>query len=367
MHVLFSLATGGLETQVVGLIRHSDRTRFRHSLCCLEASGPLEDVLAEPRPRVHVMGKKPGLAFSLPLRLARLFARERVDVVHAGGFGPYLYATPAAKLARCGMIYGDHGDLAALEHRARIRAAVRALAPMTNELYAVSEAGRRCLARLSGRPAARIALVPNGVDTERFRPQDPAPARRRLGLEADAFVVGFVGRLAPIKNLGALFRALPRVHEAVPGLAAVLVGAGPEEGAVRRLASASPVADRVLLLGERRDVPELLAAMSVFVLTSHSEAHPVALVEAMAAGLPAVAPRVGGLPEVVRDGETGLLFAPNRPDELAEHLIRLARSGPFRRRLAENARRVACRECSIQTAVARHEALYARAARRRRK
>jgi len=208
--------------------------------------------------------------------------------------------------------------------------------------------------------------VPNGVDTDRFRPGDPATARSRLGIEPDAFVIGFVGRLDPVKNLGALFGALPAVHKAAGKLAVVIAGDGPENGEVHKLAAASPAPENVHLLGRRSDVPDLLPAMSVVVLPSFSEANSIALIEAMAAGRPVVASNVGGNPEIVRDGETGFLFDLGQPGALALRLIELARSGELRERFGESARDVAVREYALAVAVRRHEAMYDRAARRKR-
>jgi len=367
MHVLFNLRTGGLEMQVVNVINHSDRTRFRHSICCLEPEGrELADALRELKPAVHLAEKKTGISLTLPFRLARLFVREKVDVVHAGSFGTYLYLAPAAKLTRTGGVYGEHGDVAILCKRARIRRAMRPLAWCTDQFYSVTDVGREPLAELTGRPVEQIEFVPNGVDVDRFRPGDPAAARNRLGIDPDAFVIGFVGRLDPVKNLGVLFGALPAVHKAVDKLAVVIAGAGPENDKLHEFAAASPVTENVHLLGRRDDVPDLLPAMSVVVLPSFTEANSIALIEAMAAGRPVVASNAGGNPEIVRHGETGFLFELGQPGALAGRLIELARSDELQERFGESARDIAVREYSLEAAVRRHEAMYERAVRRKR-
>lgn len=367
MHVLLSLGRSGLQRQVVNVINRTDRERFRHSVCCLEYVGPMAEGLEPPQPTIHLMEKKPGLSFSLPFRLGALFRREKVDVVHSRGCGTYLYSALPAKACGAVLIYGEHGDLPMMRRKARIRAAVRLLGLLTDEMYAVTEAGRGCLSEVSGRPIERIAVLPNGVEGDRFRPGDVAEARRRIGIDPDAFVIGFTGRVAAVKNLKVLFGALPAVARAVENWAVLIVGDGPDMDNVRRMAAAAPSGQRVHLVGDRPDVELFLPAMSVLVLPSLTEGHSNTLLEAMSAGCPVVASRVGGNPEVVREGETGYLFPPDRPDELAERLIEMARSDELRRRLGENARRIALADYSMDAMIARYEALYDRAARRRRR
>jgi glycosyltransferase involved in cell wall biosynthesis len=362
MHVLFSLGTGGLEKQAVNVINGTDRERFRHSICCLSEIGPLADMLEEPRPRIHLIRKRPGVSLSLPFRIARLLVRERVDVVHSRYFGSYLYSAIAARLTGRRIIYGQHGDLVRLTHKPRVRVAVRLLSRFTDELYSVTRFGQRHLAELTGWPAERIRVLPNGVDCERCAPRDGGAVRAELGIAADAFVVGFVGRLDPVKNLGALFACLPRVTAEVPDTVVVLVGDGPEMANVRRMAAASPKPGAVRLLGDRRDVPRLLNAMSATVLPSSSEGHSNALLEAMASGVPSVASGVGGNPEIVRHGETGFVFPLDRPAELGERLIELGRSCELRERMGRRAREVALAEFSPHAMVARYESLYQRIA-----
>jgi glycosyltransferase involved in cell wall biosynthesis len=358
MHVLFSLGTSGLQKQVVNLINGSDRDRFRHSVCCLEYIGRYGESFDEPAPSIHLMNKKPGLSPLLVPRLARLFRRCDVDVVHTRTFGTLFYSAPAARLARRALVYGEHGDLPMMRHKGRVRWSFRLFARMTDRLYAVTEAGRTCLTELTGRDPASIPVIHNGVESDVFMPGDPAAARRRLGIEADAFTIGFVGRVAPVKNLKALFDALPDVWAAVENTDVIIAGDGPAMKQVRRMAADSNRPDRVHLLGDRDDVHELLPAMSVVVLPSFSEGHSNTILEAASAGCPVIASDVGGNPEIVHDGETGFLFPLDRPKELGRRIIEVARSDALRRRLGANARKLALSEFSIDAMIDRYEKLY---------
>jgi len=218
----------------------------------------------------------------------------------------------------------------------------RLIAPRATHIICVSRAAQEAVC--AHVPAARekTLIIGNGVDAERFRSlPDRAAARREAGLPEDGYVIGTIGRLHPVKGHGDLLAALARLAQAngaPPHL--VIAGPAPEEEKARLLerARAEGVEHLLHLLGHREDVPDLLAAMDVFTLPSLSEGMPNALLEAMAAGKPVVATRVGGSAELVSDGETGLLVPPGAPEALAEVLAGL-RADPARAaRLGEAAR-----------------------------
>ena len=154
-------------------------------------------------------------------------------------------------------------------------------------------------------------MVHNGVDLARLRRHRPrTEVRRELGLAPEAVVVGLVARLDHWgKGHREFFTALAALPDGYP-VEALIIGGGRREAEMRRLAAELGLAGRVHFLGQRDDVPDLLSALDLFVLPSHSEGVSLALLEAMAAGLPVIATAVGGLPEVVTDGENGLLIPP---------------------------------------------------------
>jgi glycosyltransferase involved in cell wall biosynthesis len=163
-------------------------------------------------------------------------------------------------------------------------------------------------------PASRIMVVPNGIDTkvygDRLRRNE---LRQRLGLchggaAADAVVIGSVGRLSEVKRQDLLLRAVASLTESFPQLRLLLVGDGPERQRLEELAAKLGIAERTVFAGYQANPEEYLAAMDLFALTSRHEALPLALLEAWASGLPVVASAVGGIPKVVEQGRTGLLF-----------------------------------------------------------
>ncbi|WP_344342662.1 glycosyltransferase, partial [Kitasatospora putterlickiae] len=190
-------------------------------------------------------------------------------------------------------------------------------------------------------------------------PAARAAARAGLGLPDDAFVVGTVGNLTPKKDQATLLAAHAALLRSRPDARLLLVGAGPLDARLRARAAELGVADTVVFAGSRADVPELLPALDVFTLSSRQEGLPVALMEAMTSGLPAVVTRVGGMPEVLDDGEQGLLVPPGDPSALAGAFDRLAGDPDLRARMASAARERAKRfdVAGAQRAV---EAVYAR-------
>jgi glycosyltransferase involved in cell wall biosynthesis len=207
-----------------------------------------------------------------------------------------------------------------------------------DHVIGVSESTTRYQRMVNRVPASRSTTVHNFVDVELFsRRRDEARARlrREWGVDDKAVVIGAVGDVIPRKGMLHLVRALPEVFRRSPAARMVCVG-GPGPGPdylrrVREEAETLEVADRIVFTGTRRDVPELLSAMDLFVMPSLEECFPLSLLEAMATGLPCVATRVGGIPECVADWRTGVLVAPGQSSPLAEALVGLARDAGLRR------------------------------------
>jgi glycosyltransferase involved in cell wall biosynthesis len=252
---------------------------------------------------------------------------HRVDVVHAHNFGRFLYAGPAARLARVPVaLYTEHSRTQ--PHERVLWLAQRRVSRLAQKVAAVSDNVRDHLVQVQGLPADRVVTILNGIDLDAYRlpPAERAAARAELGLPPEAVVAGTVARLVPVKNQAMLLRAAARV----PGLWLALAGDGELRTDLEQLAGELGIADRVRFLGLRRDVPRVLAALDVFVMTSESEGLPIAMIEAMAAGLPVVATEVGGIPELVADGVSGRLVPANDHEAAAAALAALA-SDPAQR------------------------------------
>ncbi len=222
------------------------------------------------------------------------------------------------------------------------------------------------VARRFGGPGSRVVVIHNGVPLQRFRPGAAgAAARRDLGVGPDEVGVGIVGNLSPVKRHEVFLAAVAILAPALPRVRFLVVGGEvfPEnrgrEAALRGAARRCGVDGRVAFLGERQDMPAIMDALDVVVSACDAEACSRAILEAMASGTPVVGADAGGNPELIADGETGLLFPPGRAEALAAALRRVIEDAPLRRRMGEAARARAEASFSIERQVRQIEALYA--------
>jgi len=230
---------------------------------------------------------------------------------------------------------------------------------------AVSREDERRMAEIEGVHPEVIRFIPNGIPEQRRRGTD---VRTELGIAPDAPVIGAVGQLREEKALDVLIDAAARLAPRMEGLTVLLPGVGPEEAALREAASA--LDGTVRFLGQRDDIPDVLAAMDVAVCCSHREGSPLSVMEYMAAGLPVVATRVGGVPDIIGDGEHGLLVAPGDAGALAAALEQLlgdpARREAMGARAAERQREEFDLDVMVGRVQALYEELFERTARARR-
>ena len=323
---------GGVEEHVrelsSGLVRQGDQVRI---VC---PPTPAADRFAEPAAsqgldiqRLELTaGNGPGALAATVSSLHRMLRSWRPDVlhVHLPGYTGGRLAVLAGRSAQVGAIICTAHLAPAGPVSGRVRAERVLLNHGVHRFLAVSEDSLGRQVRYLGQPRSRSAVVPNGVDPARFLSvADRTLARQVLGLPLDAPVVGTVGRLVPQKSIGTLIDALPDILASRPEVHALVVGDGPLRDELSDHARRLRVADRLHLTGFRTDIQMCLAAMDVFVLTSLFEGLPIAILEAMASGLPVVATAVDGVPETVIEGVTGCLIPARQPARLAEAVLKL--------------------------------------------
>lgn len=272
------------------------------------------------------------------LHLCWVLWRRKIQILHTNSYVPGNYARLAAALIRVPVIVDHWHGFTRLSRKRKI--VCRLLGRITDLSLAVSQGVRDYLIEQCALDPAKVRVVPNGVDLERLRTHRPwAEVRQELGLAGNARVVGLVARLDHWgKGHREFLTALAALMDRYP-VEALIIGGGRREAEMRQLAAAMGLAGRVHFLGQRPDIPDLLAALDIFVLPSHSEGVSLALLEAMGMGLPVIATAVGGLPEVVADGVNGLLIPSQDPEALAQALARLLDDPALAKKLGENARR----------------------------
>lgn len=325
-HVLHNLNRGGgtqaLATELTRALSH----RYRFTFACLDALGTFGLQLREEGYVVTLLHRIPGIDFGCARRLANFLRREKVRVVHAHHYSPFFYATAARGLhASPSVLYAEHGPFGGCRsRRSRVlynRLAVRKV----DRLVAVGETMREAMARNDGFPADKVEVIYNGVDTSVFASdrRHRAAVRLAMGLAPAEFVVIHVARLDPVKDHVTAVKTMQLVARQRPNVRLLLVGEGSEQARIETEITSRGLAPYVRLLGMRDDVANLLQAADLFLLTSINETIPVAAIEAMCIGLPVVATRVGGMPEVVIDGETGLLRSSGDSEALAAAILHL--------------------------------------------
>lgn len=313
VHVVQHLRPGGIESLVLGMLTALPDVRQ----IAVSLEGTAERALADwpqLRPladRLHFLGKPPGLVPGLVPRLVRLFRAEGVGVVQTHHEGPLIYGGLAARLVAARLVHVEHDawHMADPRDARRTARAMRLLRPVPVAVsQAVAEAAQAALGR-------RFATVANAVDTTRFAPGDRHAARAALGLPAGGRLIVAAARLEPVKGIDLLIGAMARL----PGdVHLAIAGDGSDRPGLEALAL-SLVPGRVTFLGRFDDMPALYRAGDVFALPSRHEGLPLALLEAQAAGCPAVAADVGAVASAL-DPATGLLVPPGSPDDLARAL-----------------------------------------------
>ncbi len=341
-HVLTSLQIGGGERLTLDLAAGQAADGHRVLVVDLApADGAPGALAAEFRARgvsVERVPKAGGFDPTLSLRLAALFRRRGVQVAHLHNRLPLVYGAPAARLARAVAVHTRHGPRPSSR---RMQWLLRGAGHLLHAYVAVSPELADLAVRRGECAPGRIAVIENGIDVDRFdsSPERRAAARVALGVPAEAFVVGSVGRFAPEKDYPLLVRAIAPLLG--PEVRLVIVGDGATRPDVEREVAAADVAPWVALPGARQDVATLLSGLDLFVLSSKMEGMPLVVLEAMAAGVPVVATAVGGLPALIRDGETGFLVPPGDEAALRGRLAALRAAPEEARRVGAQARATA--------------------------
>ena len=355
LQVVGNAIVGGMETWVERLVERLPRQRFELTALCpyespytdrLRALGL--DVLIAPMP-------EDPLWTSIQMTAALVKARG-IHLLHAHLPNAHMLAGLAGSLTGTPVVTTIHG---------------RQLTTLDLEVHRAVGSHLSVVCRQSyfhalglGVDPGRLSCETNGVDTQAFRPRAErgTALRAALGLDADTPLVGFVGRLSPEKGPEVFVRSALLLRSRCPAARCVIVGEGPMEAAMRQLIAQCGLQEQVLMVGPRSDMAAVYNELDLLVCSSHSEAMPLAVMEAMASGLPVVATRVGGLPDMVEHGRTGWLVARNDFDDLAARCATLLDDPALRREMGERARQRVMERMNLDDGVERVARLLARLA-----
>lgn len=352
---------GGAERMVLWLAEALDRSRFEPCIGALVGGGELIERAREAGiPAEHFQFRgffDPGGI----RRLIRFVRTNRIDLVQTHGLRADSVARWAARLggarAVISTIHSIDPDKPLLH-----RLLDRSTAPLVTRFVAVCDAAKQARVRREALAPGRIEVVPIGLPHRDIPREQRDSIRRELGIDAEAVpVVGILANLRSMKGHRDVIAALPAILRELPAAVFLFAGRDDSNGEIEQLAREQGVADAIRFLGYYRDTARLLAAMDIFLLPSTWEGLPVSILEALHAGVPVIATRVGGIPEIIRDGREGILIEPRRPDQIAEAVIRMTRNWALRAEFSRAADVRAQTIFSISTMTTRMEAIYTQA------
>ncbi len=357
MHLIHQLGTGGAENGIINLLNNINKELFETSICTFVGNGAQTVRLDQGVTRLFELGKRAGNDFTLPIRLWRVFRKWRPNILHTHAWGTLCEGIIGARLARIPVVInGEHGTI---QNNGRNIYIQRVFWSLTHQVLSVSKAHKESLTKTIGYPSKKIKVILNGVDTERFScKRRNEGLRNSLRITEKDIVIGTVGRLVPVKNQKMLIKAFAILARRYLNAKLILVGDGPLKNELSQLAASLGVSSRVMLLGRRSDIPEILQSMDIFVLTSISEGMSNTILEAMSSRLPVVASNVGGNPEIVMDNLTGFLIESNNKNALVDALTILIENPVKRNEMGVAGRKLVEMHFSLETMVENYENLY---------
>jgi glycosyltransferase involved in cell wall biosynthesis len=361
LHLITTPIVGGPGRLILSSATRIDRSRFQVSIAsCLKRRE--NELLQEARSRSIPCYWIPMHSTFDPLplaQLATLLLRLKIDIVHTHGYRSNLMAFLTAHAAGARIVATAHGWTGE-SNRVRLYERVdRLLLKKMDRVVAVSEKKRMELVQLGISPE-KIRSVPNAIllPDPLSIPKLRAQARQRLGVSDGEIVVGSVGRLSPEKGHRDLLLVLPEIFDRVNKTQVVIVGDGHERQELERLSSKLGIGSRLVFTGYLPNAMEILAGFDIFVLPSHSEGLPIALLEACGLGMACLATDVGGVSEVIVHGKSGWLVPPKSPEQLSQGLIRLLTDSEGRHQMGREAARQVRERYNIDARVKSEEELY---------
>ncbi|MFH1549207.1 MAG: glycosyltransferase [Planctomycetota bacterium] len=363
LYLIDKLDTGGTQRHLVDLVTSIDRTVFEPRVVCLMSLGALAEELISAGIAVRSLNLRRIYDFRAvfeAIRLARVVRDECIPIIHSYLFSANLFGMLVSRLSGTYLIISKR-DLGFEDTRAR-KFAARLPARFADIVTANSHAVAGHLRKDEGIPREKIRIIYNGVKIPRVVPGSSQGAREALMRHPNwspyRVTVGTVANLKPVKNHRILLYAARRVLQRFNTVQFLLVGDGPDKKRLARFVRNLGIERRVIFFGETRDVSALHGMMDVFVLPSLHEGFPNALIEAMAAGVPAIATNRGGCTEAIMHGLTGFLFDPENAEELARDIVLLLRDEQLRNAVGKAGMFDVENRFPLNEMVRRHEQMY---------
>ena len=354
---------GGGENYILTLAKHMPKVGFDLvCTCCPE--GEFEKVLKENDIESFPINLSRKGNFSVARAIAEFCRNNNIDIVHAHG------ATGALAARMASLVPGGIRPVTTYHiaitnitdipfWKKKIFALFdRSTSVVDKKILSVSHAVKEKMIREAFFAGNRISVLHAGIDVSRFKNCQRGKVRKELCLPDQVTVIGVAARLSEEKGIGYLLEAMPHVLKRCPNLYLLIAGDGPIKDKLKNLSVHMGFEQNVIFLGYRNDIPEFMTDLDLLVMPSLTEGFPFSLLEGMAAGLPIVATRVGGVPEIIADGREGILVPPREPDALAKAIIRVLRDKESGKTMGLAARKKVEQEFSVEKMVSETEKVY---------
>lgn len=339
LHLTFNMGIGGTEQVIRQLVEGMRSEGIESEILCIDGHiGPIGEALQQSGIAVHAIARKQGFDWSLTAAIRKRVREGRFDVVHCHQYTPWVYGWLGALGTSGKVVFTEHGRFYPDRYRYKAMFINPIMAMLTPAIVAISSATKEALVKYEFIPGKKIRVIYNGIRPLQRDDLEVQKVRDSLGIPKEAFVIGTVSRLDPVKNQGMMLRAFREFAGKRTNTYLLMVGDGPDKEKLLLLANEYGISERTIFTGFINNPVHYLSAMNVFLLSSHTEGTSMTLLEAMSLEIPAVATRVGGNPEIIEDGVTGMLIEPDMASPFATAIDKLYQDPVLRQRMGKAAR-----------------------------
>lgn len=336
LYIFVTLPVGGAENHLLTVLKEINRSKYNPVICCIREKGEIGEEIERMGVDIITLSRKSkSWNIRIIMDILKIIHQKNIQLIHAHLYHSNMYGRIAAAISKIPVIITEHNVYQ--KYKIKRRVINWLLAKKTDKIIAVSEAVKRYVVSRDWVDASKIEVIYNGIDVKKFQSfLSKEEARHRIGIPVKCFLIGTIARLTEQKGHIYLIKAIDIIKGSIPNAKLVLVGSGPLESYLKAEVSEKELNDYVIFLGSRRDIPDILKAMDIFVLPSLWEGLGIALLEAMASSIPVIATNVGGVPEIINNDINGLLVPPGDPFSLSQAIFDLYKNEFKRQRLSKN-------------------------------
>ncbi len=355
VYVINNFVLGGAERLLLDICRRLDKNKFEITVITILGNGPLLPEFEKLAIQIKVFQKKSKLGLGLIWQLCKLLRQIKPQIVHTHLFGGDTWGRLAAILAGVPVIISTEHNIGLAENRL-MKFIKLVLSWFTVKIIAVSAGVKDYSIKVEWLKAEKIEVIYNGVDLDKFK------YRGAQEIDQDCFKAIVVARLEEQKGHRYLLQAVPEILQKHPGFSLNIIGTGSMAPSLKVLAQKLGIADKVAFWGAREDIDKILPQMDLFILPSVWEGLGIVILEAQAVGLAVLASNVGGIKEIIKSGQNGLLFEPKDPEAIFQAVDKILADSVLRNLIITNALTQVQTKFSLETMVKKYEAVYERLA-----